>query len=256
MLSLGEPGRTAYDVNFAVFGFPVRISAFFWLAAVVFGQGTAARGIPVLLMWVGAMLLSILVHELGHTFAFRRCGISSHIVLYHFGGLAIPDGHRVAWSSSTQREDPQTSIFISIAGPALEIFSAVALIFAINLAGYAAPTDALMQRFLPAQTGAPIPNDLVSYFVGFYCYVSIYWGLLNLLPIYPLDGGKIARSLMQLFGNPAVAVPYSLMLSVGVAAIIALYGFSNGETYLAIMFGILGYSSFQQLQMYQGPRQW
>ncbi len=44
-----------------------------------------------LLMWIAAVFVSILIHELGHALAMRRYGISSYIVLYHFGGLAIPD---------------------------------------------------------------------------------------------------------------------------------------------------------------------
>ncbi len=45
-----------------------------------------------LLAWVAMTFVSILVHELGHTFAFKRFGVDSSIELYHMGGLAIPAG--------------------------------------------------------------------------------------------------------------------------------------------------------------------
>ena len=259
MLRLSEPGRTPYDLHFSIFNFPVRISAWFWLAGVIMGQGAASYGIQFLLIWLAALFTSILVHELGHTFAFRHFGINSHIVLYHFGGLAIPDGQSMAWSSSTRREDPKTSIIISAAGPGLQMISAIALVFLVNLAGYAAPLDSISSRLLPAQTGADIPNELFRFFMLQYCFVSIYWALVNLLPVMPLDGGNIARNLLRIFGDPATAVPYSLMASVGVGGLVAFWALRGGQTFIAIMFGLLAYSSFQQLQFYQnmgGGRRW
>ena len=86
MLTLGEPARTPYDLQFSIFNFPVRISALFWLVGLITGQGSAQEGVRFLLVWIAALFVSILIHELGHTFAFRYFGISSHIVLYHFGG--------------------------------------------------------------------------------------------------------------------------------------------------------------------------
>ena len=44
-------------------------------------------------------------------------------------------------------------------------------------------------------------------------YVNIFWGLVNLLPVYPLDGGQIARELLEL-ASPADGVRQSLWLSV------------------------------------------
>jgi Zn-dependent protease len=193
---------------------------------------------------------------LGHTFAFRYFGISSHIVLYHFGGLAIPDGHSRAWSSSMRQDDPRASIIISAAGPGVQMVSALAMILAVNLAGYSVDLDPISRMMVPAQTGEAIPNPVFRFFMLQYCFISIYWALVNLLPVFPLDGGNIARNLMRMFSNPATAVPNSLMLSVGVAGAMAVWGLSQGSTFLAIMFGLLGYSSYQQLQMFQGPRRW
>ncbi len=103
---LQEPPETPYDLRFQLLGFPVRVSWTFWLGAVVFGYEFArqidfiamAAGLnspgagPLLLLWILCLLVSILIHELGHALAFRQFGIQSSIVLYHFGGLAIPIG--------------------------------------------------------------------------------------------------------------------------------------------------------------------
>ena len=81
MALLGEPPRTQFDFGFSVFGFRVRVCAFFWLAAILLGQGAASLGAKFLLLWIAAMFLSILIHELGHAFAFRHFGISARIVI-------------------------------------------------------------------------------------------------------------------------------------------------------------------------------
>ena len=97
---LAEPPRTAYDLHFRLLGIPVRITPFFWVASVLLGwnlaqgfsaqsQGELSVGVA-LIIWTLAVLLSILVHEFGHALAFRLFGVESDVVLYHFGGLAIP----------------------------------------------------------------------------------------------------------------------------------------------------------------------
>ena len=70
------------------------------------------------------------------------------------------------------------------------------------------------------------------------------------LPVYPLDGGQIARELFTL-GNPRAGVIQSLQLSAGVAVLVALYAISKGSIYTCAMFGILAYNNFQTLRMYR-----
>ena len=78
---LAEPNRTPYDLNFRLFGFPVRIHPLFWLGAVLLGGWTFDLGLEYAAIWVAVVFVSILVHELGHAIAFRTFGVDSHIVL-------------------------------------------------------------------------------------------------------------------------------------------------------------------------------
>ncbi len=201
------------------------------------------------------MLVSILIHELGHSLAFRRYGVSSHIVLYHFGGVAVPDTYGSAWGGS-RGMSPQQHIIIAAAGPALQMLSAVALLFVLRAGNFAIP---FVWDFGPLEGSNPLPNDAVRTFVFQFLYVSIFWALLNLLPVYPLDGGQIARDLFQMFGNAGQAIQNSLMLSVVAGAGMALWSLSRGEQYIGIMFALLAYSSYQTLSQYGGGgfgRQW
>ena len=98
MFSL-EPPRTAYDLHFRIAGIPIRVHPLFWLAALILGtsgnwdaEGNVDPDAGMqLLMWTGVLFVSILVHELGHSFVIRYFGQLPRIVLYMLGGLAITD---------------------------------------------------------------------------------------------------------------------------------------------------------------------
>jgi Zn-dependent protease len=253
---LGEPQPTAFDLRFSLFGFPIRVSVWFWLAALLLGQGAASTGPRGILTWMLAVLLSILIHELGHAAAFRRCGISSHIVLYHFGGLAIPE--TAAWGGyAATRQNPWQEIFISVSGPAAQLLAACLLILGIRLGGHAVPLPSAVLDLLNLGGGEPLPPNELYLFAVFFLYVSLFWALLNLLPVYPLDGGQIARNLFLLFGGHR-AIEHSLLLSIATGGFIALYGFRRGQPFLGLMFALLAYSSYQAWQAYGGgwKRRW
>src|SRR5262249_7364769 len=109
---LAEPNRTPYDLNFRLFGFPVRIHPLFWLGAVLLGanalEAQDGKGLQYLLIWVFVVLVSLLVHELGHAISFRFYGSDAHIVLYLFFGLAV---------GSPDVRGRGRRIMVSLAGP-------------------------------------------------------------------------------------------------------------------------------------------
>ena len=79
-------------------------------------------------------------------------------------------------------------------------------------------------------------------------YINIFWGLVNLLPIYPLDGGQIAHEVLSVV-NPRDGLRQSLWLSVIVAAGLAvLAGTRLQDKFLAIFFGYFAYTSYMTLQ--------
>jgi Zn-dependent protease len=80
--------------------------------------------------------------------------------------------------------------------------------------------------------------------------VNIAWGLLNLLPVYPLDGGQISRELFTL-SNPRAGIVWSLQLSIVVAGLLAAYFLMNQRFYTGLMFGYLAYANVQTLQAYR-----
>ena len=107
----------------------------------------------------------------------------------------------------------------------------------------------MMPRFLNFVPSLVEGNviDSPGLFVLVTCYIfpSILWALLNLLPVVPLDGGQVMRSVVQLSGGHIVQ---ALWISVIVAGAVGFYGFTNGQTYLCILFLMLGWTNFQAIQ--------
>jgi Zn-dependent protease len=252
---LAEPPRTNYDLHFQIAGFPVRIHPWFWFVGILLGiSDYDARPVEVLI-WIMTMLVSILIHELGHAVAIRHFGWSPRIVLYSLGGLAIYDSSEsYSYSYNPNEENPKVKIAISAAGPiAGFLFAAVviALVWASGNEvrfGWGGPLGFHWQI-----TGLENLKTLIL--VRDLIFINVFWGLVNLLPVFPLDGGQISRELFT-WSNPYDGVVKSLWLSAiagGVAAVLGLVrlGFRDG-LFVAILFGFLAYMSYATLQAYRG----
>ncbi len=80
-------------------------------------------------------------------------------------------------------------------------------------------------------------------------FVNIWWGMLNLLPILPLDGGRITNEVLNIC-HPRGALQISLWVSVVVATAMAATGLLSHDWFRLLLFGSLAYSSFQMLAAY------
>jgi Zn-dependent protease len=178
----------------------------------------------------------------------RWYGMRASIVLYHFGGLAIPDSFgSFGRISGLRRRENQ--LIISAAGPAAQLALAAIVIVAVEGAGYSfADSIWPLDRFLPVSDKPSVPSLVMRATFYFLAGPSIYWALLNLVPVYPLDGGQIARELFTIVGRRD-ALRESLGLSLFCAIGCALYSYSLGQPMLAILFVSLAVSSYQLLQM-------
>jgi Zn-dependent protease len=259
-----EPQRTAYDINFQLLGFPVRIHPLFWLMGFLTGFGFSGQpdGFRVL-TWILVLFVSILVHELGHALLFRRFGQAAHIVLYAMGGLAVPgdDAPHSSWSSfstsnyNRRSHTPTEHIIISFAGPAAGFVFATFVVVGVFAAGGAVRfglTEYYMPDWKIALGGAMQGNSNLALLVDFLLQFNIWWGLMNLLPVFPLDGGQIAQQVM-IVNDPWGGVVRSLWLSIIVAAVVAVLGgllFQN--LFVALLFASLAASNYFTLQQVSG----
>jgi Zn-dependent protease len=249
-----EPAPTQFDLHFRIAGFPVRVHPLFWLMTLLMG---ARDDDPMrLLIWIGVVFLSILVHELGHALTMRHYGQDARIVLYMMGGLAIPESARWTGGSGRRSRGPLAQILISAAGPGAG-FLLAGLVAATVFAVGGAVRILLAYGFLPIPIVLlPEPaNEYWSEFASSLLWVNIFWGLLNLVPVNPLDGGQIAREMLTA-SDPWEGMSKSLWLSVFVGAAVAVVGFAVlKDRFLGIFFALLAFSNFMAIQNLRG-RNW
>ena len=247
---LGEPERTQADLNFVLFRFPVRIHPFFWLVAVILGYQAISTPAD-LLIWVLALFLSILIHELGHAVTMRLYGFHPWITLYGMGGLA---SYNRGDAYNSRGNGPLAQILISLAGPGAGFLLSGVIIAVVELTGH----DALghlkflfgMAEHIPDWIG----TTMLTVFVHHVLFVSLLWGLVNLMPVYPLDGGQIAREIL-LVANPRDGIRLSLWLSIFTAAALAVIGlllWQSQGLFVGILFGYLAFMSYTILRAYSG----
>lgn len=256
---LAEPPPTAADLHFRLFGIPVRVHPFFWIVVLILGISGQEKADPVeTLLWVAIVFLSILVHELGHAFLQRRYGGNPWITLHGFGGLA---------SCEDCDRSPRRQILISLAGPVAGFLLAVLVIVLVRVSGHqigilprsgevnweTLGVDRIIRQplLLMSVYFEPFGANPLNFIVADLLQVNIMWGLVNLLPMYPLDGGRIARELFTLSYNPRKGIIQSLWLSMVTAGLVGIYGLSRGSIFMLLMFGYLAYSNYQTLQAYQ-----
>ncbi|HEX5809613.1 MAG TPA: site-2 protease family protein [Anaerolineales bacterium] len=241
------PPPTRYDLRFSIAGIPVRVHPLFWLITFLFGF--SLNNLLYTFLWMFVVFISILIHELGHAFAFRRYGLRSSIVLHYMGGLTIPES--VSWGSGWANIalTPREEIFISLAGPFSGFLFAALIVGGVIASGGSIAVNWLL-GFIPLPTLGSLPFGglFLSALIVLLLSVNIFWGLINLVPVYPLDGGNVARYALLQY-DPRDGIRKSLWLSVIAGGIVAVLGLvSFGSIYMALLFGFLAFQSYQSLQ--------
>jgi Zn-dependent protease len=242
---------TRYDLRFTVAGIPVRVHPLFWLIALLLGS--SSNSIIYVLIWVMVVFVSVLVHELGHAFAYRRYGQRSKIILHFAGGVTVPE--QVSWGTGWANValSPRQDVFVSLAGPFSGFLLAAFVMAGVFISGGTLTVNWLLGFIpLPAVSSMPFGGAIVTVFAAILVSANFFWGLINLLPIYPLDGGNVARYLFIQY-DPFDGARNSMRLSVIAGGIVALAGLLFLRSmFMALMFGFLAFQNYQSLQSRYG----
>jgi Zn-dependent protease len=215
--TLGKEEREM--LQFRLLGIPVQVLPLFFLTALLIGPHDL-RGAA---LWIPIVFTGVLAHELGHAAAIRKNGFAPAIQLHGFGGATTWSAHRPL--------SPATRIFISAAGPAVGI--AIGLI-ALAVARVMSPDDPVLRR-------------LMWYVV----WVNLGWGVLNLLPVLPLDGGVIVTAVAEgLWGSKGRRV--ARMVSLAACAALGMWALTRGWWWSTILAAVLAVANFQALRSEMG----
>lgn len=201
-------------------GIPISVDPSFFVIIAVLGYrpGVTVAGIAI---WVGVAFVAVLVHELGHAVAFRSFGRRPKVLLYGFGGLTSAGGGPMS---------PARSFVVAVAGPFIGFALGVAVWLAFR--------------------GSPEVHGYGSLWREAYLdalFVTFGFGILNLMPVLPLDGGNaMASVLRRLKGEDGDRTAHQV--SVGVCAAGGFVGLATQQYYLAFLALIFGGQSWAHLR--------
>lgn len=173
------------------------------------GTSAAVQGV----IFICLIFLCVLLHEFGHVFAARRYGVQTpDITLLPIGGVArlerIPD-------------KPAEELVVALAGPAVNV--AIAAVLFLLLGG------------LPSTDAAASPQDPGHDMLARLFWVNVTLVLFNLIPAFPMDGGRVLRALLALrFGNRR-ATEVAATIGQALAFAFGLFGLLGGAPLLVFV---------------------
>jgi len=192
------------------------------LAFIGLSQGLIGRSLDAALggvLFFTGLFVCVLLHEFGHALAARRYGIGTRdITLLPIGGVARLE---------RMPEKPSQEFVVALAGPAVNVIIALGLFIGLKLGGWWQPLSSL------STTGGNIFERL---FVA-----NVFLVVFNLLPAFPMDGGRVLRALLAMKLNHARATRIAARIGQGMAVVFGFAGlFGNPMLLLIALFVWVG----------------
>jgi Zn-dependent protease/CBS domain-containing protein len=218
-------------------GIDVRVHwTFFLLLAFFAFIGYQASGSPLgaltATVTIVALFFCVLLHEFGHSLVAQRLGIEIHsITLLPIGGVS---------NLESLPEKPVDEVKISVAGPLVSVVLAL-IFFGVGLllgAVPRVPTDLFMGWF-----------GSVGQFFFYLGYLNMVLAVFNLLPAFPLDGGRILRGLLATRLGAVRATDVASVVGQVFAAAFFLIGLLGGNFVLALIAVFIFFGASGEAQM-------
>lgn len=198
-------------------GIPIRFSPWY-LLLVVWVLFRNAGNLPFGMVYLAAFTWSVLLHELGHGLVAKHYGLRPAIVIHAFGG----------WCERAYIQDRRRNLRIVWAGPAVSLSLAVGF-------------------WVLGRLTAGLPLGMLGVFIDIMSYLNLFWGGFNLLPILPMDGGRMLQLQLGYHVNAHRADGISAWVGAVVAAGAAALSWVWFESLLLVLF--LGMWAYQNAQV-------
>ena len=215
MIHLGSIGRVSIDVDASFLILMVFFVATFY---------DPKQGMRYALLWAPVLFISVLLHELAHAGAIALFGYGgSQIVLGGMGGVTV----------SQRRGKPWHDMLISLAGPLASFAVAwLTAMFVFRMPGVL--HDPMLAAFLPLLVTA-----------------NKWWGIFNLIPISPLDGGHVVRHFFRIFLKERNAFVVSVWIGIVIGALVAITGILLKSIFLTLLMAWYVFMNYQQWQYFR-----
>jgi Zn-dependent protease/CBS domain-containing protein len=189
------------------FGIPLRVHLTFFLLLIWYGflswqRSQSASGVVLGLAFILTLFACVILHELGHALTARRYGIPTRdITLLPIGGVArlerMPD-------------NPKQELWVALAGPAVNV-----LIVGVLYAAMGFPSPAEMVARLDVTGGAFLVQVMAA---------NVLLVAFNLLPAFPMDGGRVLRALLAMRMDYPAATRLAASIGQGMAFLLGAVG--------------------------------
>ena len=213
--------------GFRVFGFRVRIHLSFLLILVLFFD--TGLSLVSVALWTVSILISVMLHELGHAAMVRRFGGHVEAIsIYALGGATL-------WREGGTPLRGWKHFVIAAAGSGVGLFAGLGLYLYVRLGGMGeVATEIIDAPWRIYLHRADLSGEHLTFFVGAFIWVSVVWGLINWLPIGGLDGSKMLRVvLVKVLGPSGDFHSRVIGLIAGVAA--AVWFWRRGSILAAVL---------------------
>lgn len=195
---------------------PITIYPLFWLLAAAIGW-ISTESFTETLVWVVVIFCSIVIHEYGHALSAIAFGQQAQIELMGFGGVTQRIGKRIKlWQE----------FVVVLNGP---------------LAGFSL---CFIAWWLGRMAIVSQSHAMLLYTLNITFYVNMFWTIMNLFPIQPLDGGKLLSIILEaFFGIKGVKI--ALFISLVLSSLLALFLLMMKNFIAGSLFLILAYESYR-----------
>jgi stage IV sporulation protein FB len=228
---------------FKIRGIDIRVHITFPLilvwAAIQFGllSGLGMQGALFGIIVTLLLFAIVVLHELGHSLAALNYQVPvKQIVLLPIGGVA---------QLARMPEKPIQEFVIAIAGPLVNIILAIILVFIAPFAGFNFTLGSITSSF--SELARASMNSVFAYiFIS-----NLFLAVFNLLPAFPMDGGRILRAILATRMSYPRATAIAVVVGQAMAWLLGLYGFLGGGFFMVLIAIFIYVGAGQEGQLVQ-----
>jgi len=197
---------------------PLTIYPTFWLFAALIGYWNSQSFVGTL-VWIGIIFVSVLFHEFGHALTALTFKQNPRIELVALGGLTYHEG-----------------------GGILPFWKQFLIVFNGPLFGFILVIVASLLLQIPS-----LAEGIIGVILSLTRVVNLFWTVVNLLPVMPLDGGQLMRIVFEkLFG--AKGLRYAMIASLSIALLFSLFFFLMQQFLIGALFFLFAFQSYDLIR--------